>query len=93
MVTMGLSLILLLLAWCHSGYSLPLAVFDLESLINRSPQSLQTDVKLTSAPVMTEDSFGYKLVQHNNPYLPGDNRLEQSIQFPISTTCSPNQVS
>ena len=41
-----------------------------------------------SGPLMREGSFGFRLVQHNNPFLPGGKRQQQTF----SGTCQPDQV-
>ncbi len=47
--------------------------------------------------VLKDDDFGMRLVQHNNPYNPGEQRLVQAVKNiftsgQIPTSCSPDQV-
>ena len=46
-----------------------------------------------SGHLMEEDSIGYRLTQHNNPDLPGENRHMQALDSPFFTgICNPDMV-
>ena len=62
---------------------------DVDGMIT-TPSSQQENV--SNGPLMKEDTVGYSLIQHNNPYLPGEKRSQQALPISPNGVCNPDQV-
>ena len=58
--------------------------------VTTTPSSQQDNV--SNAPLMKEETVGYSLIQHNNPYWPGEKRSRQAFKAPVNGVCNPDQV-
>lgn len=62
---------------------------DVDGMIT-APSSEQENV--SNRPLLKEDTVGYSLIQHNNPYLPGEKRSRQALPISPNGVCNPDQV-
>ena len=58
--------------------------------VTTTPSSQQDNV--SNGPLMKEETVGYSLIQHNNPYWPGEKRSRQAFKAPLNGVCNPDQV-